>query len=127
MQHYPSILIIDDDHDLRFLLGQLLDHAGFTIFEAANGQEALAVLEVKSPSILLIDLDMPVMNGKDLVLHLENDPSANQKWGKIPRVIYSARVDLYSEIFPLVDASIEKPVNHEKLIETIRITLKKRG
>jgi CheY-like chemotaxis protein len=119
MKSNPTILIVDDDQDLRYFLGQILMHYGFNVLEAEHGQHALDLLQNAKPSLLLIDLDMPVMNGKDLILHLINHPDAISKWGGIPRVVYSARLDLYPEVGPYVAAQFSKPVRHEEIIQTI--------
>jgi CheY-like chemotaxis protein len=121
VQNQHCVLIIDDDIDLRFLLAQVLAQSGFSVLEAGNGKEAMDLLEKSSlqPSLLLIDLDMPVMNGVEFIQFLLNDPVASEGWGKIPRVIYSARVDLYSEMLPADDARLNKPVHTYELIQTI--------
>ncbi len=126
MNHQHSILIIDDDHELRFFMGQIMIHHGFTVMEAEHGQNALEILEKSTPSILLIDLDMPVMNGKELILHLVNHPEAKTKWGEIPRIAYSARLDLYPEIISLVDAQFSKPVPPEVIVQAIKRILNQR-
>ena len=126
MSHPVSILIIDDDKDLRYFLGQILILYGFTVMEAEHGQDALDILEKSTPSILLIDLDMPVMSGKELILHLVNRPEASLRWGEIPRIAYSARLDLYPEIHSLVHAMFEKPVPADEIVQTVKQLLKLR-
>jgi CheY-like chemotaxis protein len=126
MSQILTILIVDDDQDLRYFLGQILIHYGFAVLEAEHGQHALDLLQTSKPSLLLIDLDMPVMNGKDLILHLVHHPDSATKWGEIPRVVYSARLDLYPEVTPFVEAKFSKPVRHEEIIQTITAILNNR-
>jgi CheY-like chemotaxis protein len=58
-----SILLIDDDPDLRELLAQMLQKYGLTVRTAHHGLEALRQLVNETPSVILVDLKMPVMDG----------------------------------------------------------------
>lgn len=58
------ILIVDDDQDVREVVGQILELEGFRVHHAANGGEALALLARRDrPDLILLNLTMPVMNG----------------------------------------------------------------
>ncbi len=62
----PSVLIVDDDPFIRKLVRTTLeDVAGMTIVEAANGEEALEVARAEKPSIVFLDIDMPVLEGTE--------------------------------------------------------------
>ncbi len=73
-----SLLVVDDDPDIRDAVGEILEAEGFRVFRAANGQECLDTLAklLPSPCIILLDLMMPVMDGL-------------QALGKIPRSLRS--------------------------------------
>src|SRR5690349_12960096 len=58
-----SVLVVDDEADTRDLLASLLSHAGFTVATAANGLEALAALRAIRPQMILLDIQMPIMDG----------------------------------------------------------------
>jgi len=118
-QKTNSILIVDDDLELRTLLGQLLCSQGYGVLEAGNGKEALIVLESALPSIILLDLVMPVMDGSEFIRFLNSDPVATSKWNKIPIIIYSASVEQFSELSSYTHAQLQKPLNISVLIETI--------
>jgi len=60
-----SVLIADDEPDIREFLGYFLKKNGFTIYFATNGQEACEVAQEVLPDVILLDLMMPVMNGFD--------------------------------------------------------------
>ncbi len=62
-----SILIIDDDQHIRFLLRALLETMGHQIIEATNGKEALSALQNFTPSLLIVDIFMPEMDGIELI------------------------------------------------------------
>ena len=63
MNPAASILLVDDDPDLRECLQIMLTSMGFEVTSAANGQEALDEMEGHDPDLILLDMKMPVMNG----------------------------------------------------------------
>jgi CheY-like chemotaxis protein len=58
-----TILVVDDEADLRNMLTHLLKQAGFQVVTAENGQEAVEAVEKEIPALILMDLMMPIMNG----------------------------------------------------------------
>ena len=66
---FRPVLIVDDDPDLCALLQATLEGAGYPVYRASNGQEALSVLGSRSPlpGLILLDLMMPVMNGEEML------------------------------------------------------------
>src|SRR5690349_8393014 len=73
-------MVVDDSRAMRMILRKALGELGFHVCEAANGQDALAFLanETVKPCLILIDWNMPVMGGLDLVMALRSDPSYGQ-------------------------------------------------
>ncbi len=65
-----SILVVDDSEANRILLRKILEMAGFTVVEAANGREAIECFEQHSPQAVLMDIQMPVMNGLEATRRL---------------------------------------------------------
>ncbi|PIP02742.1 MAG: hypothetical protein COX55_03635 [Zetaproteobacteria bacterium CG23_combo_of_CG06-09_8_20_14_all_54_7] len=59
----PLALIVDDNAALRMLAVKALTDAGFDTCEAADGEQALQLFDLQQPDILLLDLEMPVMDG----------------------------------------------------------------
>jgi CheY-like chemotaxis protein len=59
------ILVVEDDPDSRVMLATLLSVSGFRVVTAANGQEALTAARTHSPSLILLDLMMPIMGGAE--------------------------------------------------------------
>lgn len=113
----PSVMIVEDDRDTREMLGRFLELEGFDVCTAANGQLALDVLhEVGSvPSVIVLDLMMPVMNGWQFREEQTRDP----RFSRIPVVVVTAagpRDDI-----PAInaDAWLSKPVDFDRLLATI--------
>jgi CheY-like chemotaxis protein len=71
---HPIALIVDDDADFRDALAEVLRSEGCHVVEAANGEEAIAVLDSLTPEVILLDLIMPVLNGWSLFAEIEGRP-----------------------------------------------------
>jgi two-component system, chemotaxis family, chemotaxis protein CheY len=69
-------LIVDDSKTIRIILGKILRELGYEICEAANGKDALEMIEREKTAVTLVlaDWNMPEMNGLDLVKHLRQNP-----------------------------------------------------
>ncbi|HCG28378.1 MAG TPA: response regulator [Thermomicrobiales bacterium] len=114
------ILIVDDDPTIRSALEALLEDEGFAPQTASNGQEALRMVHDNPPSLILMDLMMPVMNGIDAVRELKADPRTSA----IPVIAMSAGFILLETIADLLpDGIIEKPFDIDTLIISINAAL----
>lgn len=69
-----SALVIDDSVTVRKLVGRTLQQAGIEVAEAGNGREALAALKGKAFQLIVVDLNMPVMDGLEFIRALREDP-----------------------------------------------------
>lgn len=69
-----SILIVDDEPDVRFMIRLIFEHAGHQVTEAANGAVALQRIDEKLPDLIVTDIMMPAMNGVELIARLRADP-----------------------------------------------------
>ncbi len=109
----PTVLVVDDDQDIRESLSQILVEEGFDVTAASNGAEALAELERRTPDIMLLDLMMPVVTGWEVLETLR----VRGTHPKLPVVVLSAMEGHgYSDY-------IQKPIRLPKLlalIDTIR-------
>jgi len=74
-QGKSRVLIVDDEPITRMLVKLLLERDNFTVFEAQNGDEALAIAGREHPDLVLLDLNMPVMDGYEAIHHLRHNPS----------------------------------------------------
>jgi len=68
-------LVVDDSKAIRMMIGRMLRDLGFEVREASNGQEALDVLAKGPSDIALVDWNMPVMNGLELVTAIRANPA----------------------------------------------------
>ena len=85
MRRWPYILVVDDDADFRTGLRMALEMKGYQVEESENGEEALAQLAEKPPLLVLLDLQMPVMNGREMLQRMR----ATSDLKEVPVVIIS--------------------------------------
>ena len=71
----PKILIVEDNFDNSQLVQLLLEREKFEVLSAINGKEGLAVARKEHPDLIVLDLDMPVMSGWDMLQQLKADPA----------------------------------------------------
>jgi CheY-like chemotaxis protein len=64
---YPTVLLAEDSQDTRIMLKRAFELKGYRVFEAADGQEALEIAQRYQPSLIVIDLNMPVLDGLETV------------------------------------------------------------
>ncbi len=82
-----SVLVVDDDHDLRYILSVRLVSAGYMVYGAANGLEALEQMGKYSVDVVLTDYRMPKMDGFEFL------SLCRMKWPGTPVVVFSAEQD----------------------------------
>lgn len=70
-----SILLVDDDKDLRDILAAKLKAASFEVYEAGDGEEGLAKVQELVPDLLLLDINMPKLNGMEMFSQLKANPN----------------------------------------------------
>lgn len=88
MEEHP-VLIVDDDTEFSLALKDTVEDLGYSALRAEHGRAALKILEHVTPSLLLIDLFMPVMNGRELLRMIKLDA----KLATVPRLIMTAAND----------------------------------
>ena len=81
----PVVLVVDDDADLRNALVTMLGHEGHTAVEAANGLDALDSLESQEPHLVVLDLQMPIMDGRTFLEH-----KAKTRHADTPVIVFSS-------------------------------------
>ena len=64
---YPTVLVAEDSSDTRIMLKRAFELKGYRVFEAENGQQALEMAKRYRPSLMVIDLNMPVLDGLETI------------------------------------------------------------
>ncbi len=84
-----TILIVDDEEDIRVSVGQLFEMSGYTVITAKDGIDCLEKLERTIPDLVILDIMMPRMNGWDVAARIKENP----QWRDIPIVFLTAKGD----------------------------------
>ena len=114
-----TVLVVDDEPDVRYLLRITLEYAGYEVVEAAHGEAALDQTRRAIPRLVLTDWMMPRMGGGELIERLRADESTKA----IPIVIISGTRGVKGG----ADAVLEKPFDPSELIVLVdRLTGKER-
>jgi CheY-like chemotaxis protein len=119
-----TILIADDNDDNRELLQLMLSGAGYTVREARDGNQCLAMAREDAPALIVVDLSMPVMDGWTLLEKLK----ADDRTRAVPCMIVSAHADLdrNAAIETGFVAYVSKPFKGDELLKTIATVLANR-
>src|SRR5437763_2362592 len=123
-----EILVVDDDAMSRRVLAQLLTAAGYKCRVCKDGSEALEILHAAPPTLLLLDFDMPGLNGAELLKRLRSD--RNPAVARIPTIMLTAHGSEKSEVSCLqagADDFVTKPVNASVLRARIETQLRLRS
>ena len=109
-----SVLVIDDDQDLRRVLMLALTDEGYTVRAAPNGRDALALLESWRPDVILLDLMMPEMDGCTFRARQLATPGSED----VPVIVLSAARETKAEALRPA-AIVAKPFNLPDLLDTV--------
>ncbi len=113
-----TVLIAEDNPINRELLRELLEARGYTVTEACNGQEALAMVEQAPPDILLLDIGMPLLDGFAVVRKLRENP----RFSSLPIVAvtaYAMQGDREKIMSSRFDGYLSKPVSSSLLVQEL--------
>jgi DNA-binding response OmpR family regulator len=119
----PTILIVDDEEDIRSVLSTRLERAGFRVSTAGTGMEALNHIRATAPDLMILDIMLPGIDGMAVCGMVKHD----QRFSRIPVVMMTARSQPQVQRRSMklgADAYINKPFKAEDLIETVRNLLK---
>lgn len=114
-----TILLVDDDPQLRTLLGLTLQGSGYLVIEADSGIKGLELARKHLPDLILSDIDMPGGDGASLLRHVRHDPELKFR----QFVLMSGRPDLIAsdqDIKEKADDFLAKPVSREVLLSCLK-------
>lgn len=106
-----TIVVVDDEQDIRFLLRIVLERAGHRVLEAHHGQRALEVVLAESPDAVVTDWMMPRMTGPELIRELRSRSATKS----LPIFLLTAQSDPDAEGLDV----ITKPFDPEELVSAI--------
>jgi DNA-binding response OmpR family regulator len=110
-----SVLVVDDDPNIRSLLQQELMEAGYAVRLAENGRKALTLIREEIPGLVILDVMMPEMNGFDVAAVLKNDPATMD----VPIIILSIVEDKERGFRVGVDRYLTKPIDTASLFHEV--------
>lgn len=116
------ILIVDDDPDALTLIGLTLERRGYSVLKASGGAEALMMIEADPPTLILLDLMMPHMDGYEVCRRIKSDAHLSA----IPIVMLTAKAQMASQVEGYrvgADDYVTKPVHPDDLASHIRAVL----
>ncbi len=109
-----TVLVVDDDGDMRFMLRILLERGGYQVTEAGDGQAALLSIKANKPDLVVTDMRMPRMDGGELIERLRSDEDT----ARLPIILVTAYAVL-PVTSELADATIPKPFAPERVVSTV--------
>jgi two-component system phosphate regulon response regulator PhoB len=117
-----TLVIADDEAPIRMVVGERLRSAGFTVYEAKDGEEALELVRKHMPTAIVTDLQMPYMNGLELCIAMRGDA----RTGHIPALLLTARGHVLSDEMMAqtnIKRVISKPFGVRELLGYVQETL----
>jgi two-component system cell cycle response regulator DivK len=113
------VLVVEDHEDNRQILRDLLGSAGFEIVEAENGEEAVTLAETSRPDVILMDIQLPVLDGYEATRRIKADPRLRS----IPVIVvtsYALSGDEEKARLAGCDDYVSKPFSPRDLLAKIR-------
>ena len=121
-----SVLIIDDEEDIRSILKYTLEKEGYMVYEASNGKDGLAQANEVKPDVIVLDVMMPDMDGIEVCENIRRNPDNND----VIICMLTARNEDYSQIAGLeagADDYVAKPVKPKVFVSKIKALLRRKG
>jgi DNA-binding response OmpR family regulator len=118
----PLVLLVEDEETLRRVLRNLLERDGFEVAEAADGAEALSAVDRLTPDAVVLDLNLPVMDGYDVLSRLRTRTTS----ATLPVLVLTANGDEASEVRALkmgANEFLTKPFRPRALAARLKLLL----
>ncbi len=113
------ILVVEDQQDNRQIMNDLLSGAGYEVIEAVTGEEALRVADAERPDLILMDIQLPGLDGLEVTRRIKANPALRH----IPVIAvtsYALSGDEAEALEAGCDAYLSKPISPRKLLAKIR-------
>ena len=125
MTQTPTILVADDEEDLRELVSYRLSRSGYEVVEAVDGQEAFELATERTPDLMVLDVMMPRLDGYELTRRVREEDSLRS----VPVILLTARsqeTDVSRGFDVGADDYLKKPFNPDELVARVRAVLGRR-
>jgi DNA-binding response OmpR family regulator len=123
MNARPRVLVVDDDPDIRLLLRELLERAGYSVAEAETGRAALRNLFSDTPALVILDVTMPDMDGYQTLERIRD-------LSDVPVLMLTARSQELEKVRGLsagADDYVAKPFGRQELLARVQALLRRTG
>jgi two-component system cell cycle response regulator DivK len=117
---YPTVLLAEDSQDTRTMLKRAFELKGYRVFEAGDGQEALEVARRHRPSLIVIDLNMPVLDGLETVKNFREREAAGEQVPIVAITAYDVPGMEDAALETGCDRYLRKPLDLEELDRALR-------
>ncbi len=117
-----TILVADDDHQIRAWIRQILESKGYQVEEVCDGKEALAYLKQTEPALVVLDLFMPNVDGLEVILYLRSCAKPVKILALSANPINGYNTCRTAEVFGAHDTLV-KPFDAETLVEHVEALL----
>jgi DNA-binding response OmpR family regulator len=117
------VLVVDDDADIRGLLRELLERAGYEVVESSNGRDGLRTLYSTSPDLVLLDISMPELDGWQMLERIRDVSD-------VPVIMLTARAAELEKVRGLqagADDYVTKPFGRQELLARVEAHLRRAG
>ena len=120
----PTILVVDDEPDIRALVRFHLDQEGYAVCEADSGERAVALAAAERPALIMLDLMLPGTDGLEVCQQIRKDETL----GGIPIIMLTAKATEIDRVLGLelgADDYITKPFSPRELVARVRAVLRR--
>jgi DNA-binding response OmpR family regulator len=121
MRPMKTVLVVDDEHKIATLARDVLEHAGFGVLVASDGEAALRLVGTRQPDLVVLDLGLPGVDGLDVIREIRRESA-------LPIVVLSARDDEVDKLLGLelgADDYVTKPFSPRELVARVRAVLRR--
>jgi len=120
----PTVLVVEDFEDNRFMMRRLLEMSGYRVVEAVNGRQAVESAAAENPDIILMDLSLPMLDGLAATRKIREQGGAS----RVPIIAVSAHdsADFHAEALAAgCNEYVTKPIDFDQLVKLLERLLHK--
>jgi signal transduction histidine kinase len=121
-----GILVVDDNETHRYTVRRILRNAGYAVSEAATAEEALQALEERTPRLIILDVQLPDMDGREMCRRIKASPATAAVIVLQVSATYVRDEDMVQALDSGADASLAEPIEPTVLVATVRALLRAR-